>query len=75
MYWNNLKAALSAIRAINMGEETNLLELITKDNSFLQGYLSDVTIEEFKVDVKNLAKKNIARDIVEDAVEKLKQLL
>lgn len=58
-----------------MGEETDLLELITKDESFLQCYLSDVTIEEFKVDVKNLAKKNIARDIVEDAIEKLKQLL
>lgn len=58
-----------------MGEETDLLELITKDEHFLQCYLSDVTIEEFKVDVKNLAKKNIARDIVEDAIEKLKQLL
>ena len=58
-----------------MGEETDLLELITKDKSFLQCYLSDVTIEDFEVDVKNLAKKNIARDIVEDAIEKLKQLL
>ena len=58
-----------------MGEETDLLELITKDEHILQAYLSDVSIEEFIVDVQNLAIKNIDKVIIESTIEKLKQLL
>ena len=58
-----------------MGEETDLLELITKDGGYISTYLGDVSIEEFIVDVQNLAKKNIDKVIIESTIEKLKQLL
>ena len=58
-----------------MGEETDLLELITKHESSVHSYLSDVSIEEFKVDIQNLTKKNLDKIIIENAIEKLKQLL
>ena len=58
-----------------MGEETDLLELITRDESSIHSYLSDVSVEEFIVDVQNLAKKNIDKVIIESTIAKLKQLL
>ena len=58
-----------------MGEETDLLELITKDGGYIGTYLGDVLIEDFIEDVKRLAIKNIDRVILENTIEKLKQLL
>ena len=58
-----------------MGEETDLLELITKDSGSISTYLSDVSIEEFIVDVQNLAKRDLDKIMIENTIEKLKQLL
>ena len=58
-----------------MGEETDLLELITKDGGYISTYLGDVLIEDFIEDVKRLAIKNIDKVILENTIEKLKQLL
>ena len=58
-----------------MGEETDLLELITKDGEYISTYLGDVSIEDFIEDVKRLAIKNIDKVILENTIEKLKQLL
>ena len=58
-----------------MGEETDLLELITKHESSVHSYLSDVSIEEFIADVQSLAKKHLDKVILESTIEKLRQLL
>ena len=58
-----------------MGEETDLLELITKDGEYVGTYLSDVSIKDFIEDVKRLTIKNIDKVIIESTIEKLKQLL
>ena len=58
-----------------MREETDLLELITKDGGHIGTYLGDVLIEDFIEDVKRLAIKNIDKVIIESTIEKLKQLL
>lgn len=58
-----------------MGEETDLLELITKDGGYISTYLGDVSIEDFIEDVKRLTIKNIDRVVLENTIEKLKQLL
>ena len=58
-----------------MREETDLLELITKDGVYISTYLGDVSIEDFIEDVKRLVIKNIDKVILENTIEKLKQLL
>ena len=58
-----------------MREETDLLELKTKDGGYISTYLGDVSIEDFIEDVKRLAIKNIDKVILENTIEKLKQLL
>lgn len=58
-----------------MGEETDLLELITKDGGSISIYLGDVSIEDFIEDVKRLSKKNIDKVVIESTIEKLRQLL
>ena len=58
-----------------MREETDLLELITKDGGYIGTYLGDVSTEDFIEDVKRLTIKNIDKVIIESTIEKLKQLL
>jgi hypothetical protein len=56
-------------------EETNLLELITKDKETISSYLGDVATEQFIEDVKNLLKINTDKQVIEQAIKKLQALI
>ena len=56
-------------------EETNLLELITKDKETISSYLGDVATEQFVEDVKNLLKNSTDKQVIEQAIQKLQALL
>ena len=59
-----------------MKEKVNdLLWIIEQSVEELDYYLSDVTKEQFKIDVKALAKKCSDKQVVKDAIKKLEELL
>jgi len=56
-------------------EETNLLELITKDKETISSYLGDVATEQFVEDVKSLLKNSTDKQVIEQTIKKLQMLL
>jgi hypothetical protein len=56
-------------------ESTDLLELITKDESYIYNYLADVSVKQFIIDVKNLLKNNTEKELIKQAINKLQALL
>lgn len=56
-------------------QETNLLDLIQKDEQTISGYLGDVDTQQFVRDVQSLLKNSTEKQIIEQAIEKLQALL
>ena len=56
-------------------QNTNLLELISKDDATISGYLGDVDTQQFVKDVKSLLKNSTEKQVIEQAIEKLQALL
>jgi len=58
----------------------NLLEVIEKSNEEIDYYLEDVSVEQFKQDVRELAKMNtdkqiISEMIISEMIKKLQEML
>lgn len=59
-----------------MAERTNdLLWIINQDDEEIDFYLSDVTKEQFKQDVKALFKKINDKEPIKEAIKRLSELL
>lgn len=56
-------------------EDTNLLELITKDKETISSYLGDVSTKQFVEDIKNLLKNSTDKQIIEQTIKKLQLLI
>jgi hypothetical protein len=53
----------------------NLLDIVTKSDIEIGYYLEDVTVEQFKNDVLELAKMNTDKQLISELIEKLQTLL
>jgi hypothetical protein len=54
---------------------TYLLWLITKNDDDILEYLSEVSVEKFKEDIRKLVKKSGDKELIKQAIESLKKYL
>ena len=52
-----------------------LLDVVEKSNEEISWYLEDVSVEQFKKDVKELANMNTDKHIVSEMIKKLQKML
>jgi hypothetical protein len=53
----------------------NLLEVVEKPNEEIGYYLEDVSIEQFKKDILELAKMNTDKQLISEMIKKLQAML
>lgn len=53
----------------------NLLDVVEKSNEEISYYLEDVSVEQFKKDVQELAKMNTDKQIISEMIKKLQAML
>jgi len=53
----------------------NLLDVIEKPNEEISHYLEDVSVEQFKKDVLDLAKMNTDKQFISEMIKKLQSML
>jgi membrane carboxypeptidase/penicillin-binding protein len=53
----------------------NLLEIVEKSDEEITWYLEDVTVEQFKKDVLQLAKMNTDKQLISELIKKLQQMM
>jgi len=53
----------------------NLLDIVEKSNEEVSYYLEDVSVEQFKKDVQELAKMNTDKQIISEMIKKLQTML
>jgi|TARA_R110000851_G_scaffold73614_4_gene162384 hypothetical protein len=53
----------------------NLLEVAEKSNEEISYYLEDVSVEQFKKDVLELAKINTDKELISEMIKKLQAML
>ena len=53
----------------------NLLDVVEKSNEEISYYLEDVSVEQFKKDVKELAIMNTDKQIISEMIKKLQAML
>ena len=53
----------------------NLLDVVEKSNEEISYYLEDVSVEQFKKDVKELAIMNTDKQIISEMIKKLQTML
>ena len=53
----------------------NLLDVVEKSNEEISYYLEDVSVEQFKKDVKELAIMNTDKQIISKMIKKLQAML
>jgi hypothetical protein len=53
----------------------NLLEVVEKSNEEISYYLEDVSVEQFKKDVLELAKMNTDKQLISEMIKKLQSML
>lgn len=53
----------------------NLLDVVEKSNEEIGHYLEDVSVEQFKKDVLELAKMNIDKQLISEMIKKLQAML
>lgn len=53
----------------------NLLDVVEKPDEEITWYLEDVSIEQFKKDVQELAKMNTDKQIISQMIKKLQAML
>jgi hypothetical protein len=66
---------LCAVNFRTMENYKNLLEVIEKSNEEISYYLEDVSVEQFKKDVLELAKMNTDKQIISEMIKKLQAML
>lgn len=52
-----------------------LLDVVEKSNEEISDYLEDVSVEQFKKDVQELANMNTDKHIVSEMIKKLQKML
>lgn len=52
-----------------------LLDVVEKSNEEISHYLEDVSVEQFKKDVQELANMNTDKHIVSEMIKKLQKML
>jgi len=58
-----------------MEDYKNLLDIVEKPNEEISYYLEDVSVEEFKKDVLELAKMNTDKHLISEMIKKLQAML
>ena len=53
----------------------NLLDVVEKSNEKISYYLEDVSVEQFKKDVLELAKMNTDKQLISEMIKKLQAML
>ena len=53
----------------------NLLDVVEKSNEEISYYLEDVSVEQFKNDVLELAKMNTDKQLISEMIKKLQAML
>ena len=66
---------LCAVNFRTMENYKNLLDLIEKSNEEISCYLEDVSVEQFKKDVLDLAKMNTDKQVISEMIKKLRAML
>ena len=66
---------LCAVNYRTMENYKNLLEVVEKSNEEISWYLEDVTVEQFKKDVFELAKMNTDKHLISEMIKKLQAML
>lgn len=66
---------LCAVNFKNMENYKNLLEVVEKSNEEISYYLEDVSVEQFKNDVLELAKMNTDKQLISEMIKKLQAML
>jgi len=66
---------LCAVNFRIMENYKNLLDVVEKSNEEIGYYLEDVSVEQFKNDVLELAKMNTDKQLISEMIKKLQAML
>jgi len=66
---------LCAVNFRIMENYKNLLDVVEKSNEEISCYLEDVSVEQFKKDVLELAKMNTDKQLISEIIKKLQAML
>jgi hypothetical protein len=66
---------LCAVNFRKMGNYKNLLDVVEKSNEEISYYLEDVSVEQFKKDVLELAIMNTDKQLISEMIKKLQAML
>ena len=73
--FNAIYFVLYAVKFKTMENYKNLLDVVEKSNEEIRYYLEDVSVKQFKKDVKELAIMNTDKQIISEMIKKLQAML